>query len=139
MPTLVLSILAEVIAGFIAGFFLKIIFDVIVYTAELISLTMGLSMAMVFDPLSQNQSTVIGQSFSLMAVVAFLSLDGDHLILEFVNYSLVNNSLGTFSFSHKIIDYILLQMKNFFILGFTMAFPVLAVGLLGDVIFGMLM
>ena len=115
------------------------VFDVLIYAAELISLTMGLSIAMVFDPMSENQSTSIGQVLSILVLAIFLTFDGDHLILLFAQRAIDFDMIGQFNFSQGIINYILAQMKNFFILGFSMAFPVLAIGLLTDIIFGMLM
>ena len=139
LPTVVMAVFFEVLFGFIAAFLLRIVFDVVAHASELISLTMGLSMASVFDPLTQNQSTVIGQVFSLVAILVFLSFGGDHLIILFAHHSLSVNPIGTIDLGSEVGEYILLQMKNFFVIGFSMAFPVLAVGLLGDLIFGMLM
>jgi flagellar biosynthetic protein FliR len=139
MGTLVMAVASEILLAILATFLLKLVFDVMIFTSELISLTMGLSMAMVYDPLSENQSTIIGQTLGLLSLVTFLSFDGDHLILLFVSSSLEHHVTGTFTFSSQIVEYMLLQMKNFFVLGFSIAFPILAVGLLGDIIFGMIM
>jgi flagellar biosynthetic protein FliR len=139
MGTLIMAIASEVLFAILATFLLKLMFDVIVFASELISLTMGLSMAMVYDPMSENQSTVIGQMLGLITMITFLSFGGDHLILLFVNESISNHTLGTFGVSSEIVEYMLLQMKSFFVIGFSMAFPILAVGLLGDIIFGIIM
>lgn len=68
----------EVLVGLALGFVLQIIFAAPVMAAEMISGTMGLSMATAADPATGEQSTALGQYFSVVLALIFLTL-GAHL------------------------------------------------------------
>ena len=137
--TLITVIFFEVLSGFIMALVLKIVFDTIVYVSELISMIMGLSAAAMFDPLTQSQSTVVGQIFSLAVLMSFLTFDGHHLILLLANEWSINIPFGTYLFNSQVFSFISKDVTNLFIYGFSIAFPVIAVGLFSDIAFGMLM
>lgn len=86
-----LIIAGEVMVGLALGFVLQIIFAAPVMAAEVISGTMGLSMATAVDPSTGEQSTALGQYFSVVLALIFLTL-GAHL--HFI--SLVVESYKTF-------------------------------------------
>lgn len=73
-----LIVAGEVLIGLALGFILQIMFAAPVMAAEVISGTMGLSMATAADPSTGEQSTALGQYFSVILVLIFLSL-GAHL------------------------------------------------------------
>lgn len=137
--TLASVVIAEVLSGFIVALILKIVFDIIVYVAELVSMIMGLSAAAMFDPLTQSQSTVVGQIFSLAVLMTFLSFDGHHLILLFANKWITTLPFGSYLFNDEIFRFISKDVTNLFVFGFSIAFPVIAIGLFSDIAFGMLM
>ena len=137
--TLITVVFFEVLSGFIMALVLKIVFDTIVYVAELVSMIMGLSAAAMYDPLTQSQSTVVGQIFSLSVLMSFLIFDGHHLILLLANEWAVKVPFGTYLFNSEVFNFISSDVTNLFIYGFSIAFPVIAVGLFSDIAFGMLM
>jgi flagellar biosynthetic protein FliR len=139
ITTLIMVVLAEVLSGFIMALVLKIVFDTIIYVSELISMIMGLSAAAMFDPLTQSQSTVVGQIFSLAVIMTFLSFDGHHLILMLASEWITKVPFGTYLFNSDVFTFISKDVTNLFIYGFSIAFPVIAVGLFADIAFGMLM
>jgi flagellar biosynthetic protein FliR len=73
-----LIVAGEVLIGLALGFILQVMFAAPVMAAEVISGTMGLSMATAADPSTGEQSTALGQYFSVILVLIFLSL-GAHL------------------------------------------------------------
>jgi len=137
--TLSMFIVFEVLSGFLVALVLRVVFDTITYVSELVSMTMGLSAAAMFDPLTQNQSTVVGQIFSLFVMLTFLSFDGHHLMLLFADQWISRVPLGSYLFSNEIFIFITQDLTNLFIFGFSIAFPVIAVGFFSDIVFGMLM
>ena len=137
--TLMTVIFFEVLSGFIMALVLRIVFDTIVYVAELVSMIMGLSAAAMYDPLTQSQSTVVGQILSLTVLMTFLSFDGHHLILLLANEWAVKVPFGTYLFNSEVFRFISTDVTNLFVYGFSIAFPVIAVGLFADIAFGMLM
>jgi len=78
--TTVLSAAAEALVGLALGFVLQIAFAAPVIAAEVIGGAMGLGFASSIDPQNGKSSPALGQFFSIMLTLLFLSVDG-HLIL----------------------------------------------------------
>jgi flagellar biosynthesis protein FliR len=73
-----LAVANEVLIGLTLGFVLQIAFAAPVLAAEVISGAMGMSMATAIDPNSGAQSPALGQYFTVVMTLVFLSL-GAHL------------------------------------------------------------
>jgi len=141
-PTLnnvTLSIINEMTFGFFTGIALQIVFMIVEFAGQLISFVMGLTMATIVDPNSGIQTPVISQFLNLLAVVIFLSVNGHYLMLELIAKSLHSMPFGQFFDMKSMGEYLLHEMNRFFILGFSLAFPILAISFLSDIIFGMIM
>ncbi|TXE89293.1 flagellar type III secretion system protein FliR [Campylobacter volucris] len=132
-------LLGEVLFGIIAGLILQMVFAILQMAGEQVSFTMGFSMASIVDPSTGANTPVISQVLNLLALLFFLAFDGHHLVLLFISNSLDYISLGGFYPHENLMLYLNKAMVNIFVLGFSMAFPILAISLLSDVIFGMLM
>jgi flagellar biosynthetic protein FliR len=136
---LLLMAVMEFALGFIAGLVLNLVFGAIGLAAMQISMVMGFSMATVIDPVTQTNSPIVSQFLTLLAILIFLSFDGHHLILLFLSDSIGHLSLGAFYPDSSIYEYLLKAVSQMFVIGFIMAFPIIALSILSDVIFGMLM
>ena len=136
---LILETLAELLFGLCAGVLLNIVFAILSLAGEQISMIMGFSMATVMDPQSGVSTPLISNTLTLMALTAFLLFDGHHLVLQFLAKSMEMMPLGTFYPSEHLLRYIAKSVVNLFLFGFIIAFPILAVSLMADFIFGMLM
>ena len=134
-----LAILNEVTFGFFTGIALQIVFMILQFAGQLISFVMGLTMANIVDPSSGIQTPVISQFFTLTATVVFLAVNGHHLVLLLVAKSLQNMPFGEFFSMRHMGEYLMMEMGRFFVLGFSLAFPILAISILSDIIFGMIM
>ncbi len=137
--TLFAAILSEVLMGLIAGVILNIVFGILSYAGEQIAFVMGFSLASVIDPQSQIQSPLVSQFLLLLAMVILLAFNGHHIILIWMVDAVKAAPLGGFVLSHEIFDYVIDAMAHLFVMGFTLAFPIIALSLLSDIIFGMLM
>lgn len=136
---LVLEILSEVLLGLCVGLLLNIIFATLQLAGEQISMVMGFSMASVLDPQTGTNSPVIANVINMMALLTFLIFDGHHLVVQFFAASLEYIPLGDFYPRYGVLSYSLKTFTNLFIFGFVLAFPIIALSLLSDLIFGMLM
>ena len=139
MMNLFLMVVMEFALGFIAGLALNLIFGALGLAGMQVSMVMGFSMATVMDPVSQSNSPIISQFFTLLALLIMLAFDGHHLILLFISESVDKLQLGGFYPDEFIWDYLSVAFKNLFVIGFMIAFPIIALSILSDVIFGMLM
>jgi flagellar biosynthetic protein FliR len=133
------AILSEMIFSLLVGLILNITIHIFTYAGEHISLMMGFSMATVFDYQTSISMPMLSQFFGFLALLMILSFDGHHMMLLFFHKSLTAVPLGGFIMAEGVFDYITEAFKHLFVMGLTVAFPILALSLLGDIIFGMLM
>jgi flagellar biosynthesis protein FliR len=133
------AVIVELLFAFTAGLILKFVFSALQYAGELISFIMGFSMATTIDPTTSVSMPMISQFLNSLALLIFLLFDGHHLILLFMSASLEALPLGTFVFHEGLFEAIMKSMMHLFILGFSLAFPIIALSLLSDIIFGMIM
>ena len=75
-----LGVAAEALVGFSLGFVLQIAFAGPLVASEVIGSAMGLSFAQTIDPQNGRSTPALGQFFSIMLTLLFLSMDG-HLVL----------------------------------------------------------
>jgi len=136
---LAVEIVSEAALGVCAGLLLHIVFASLQLAGEQISMIMGFSMASVLDPQTGTNSPVIANILNFIALLAFLMLDGHHLILQFYSTSLSAIPLGDFYPRSGVMSYALKLFGNLFMFGFVLAFPIIALSILSDAIFGMLM
>jgi len=139
LPTIVIAILGELILGLSVGIVLQLAYNVITFAGGQISYMMGFSLASAIDPQSGVSMPIISQFLSLLALMTLFALDLHHWILLFVDHSLKTVPLGGFMVTQNFFHYIMHATANMFLVGFMIAFPILALSLLADVIFGMLM
>lgn len=136
---LIIEILAELFLGLATGLLLQIIFATLQLAGEQISMVMGFSMATVLDPQSGANSPIIANIINFLALLVFLAFDGHHIVLQFYALSLKTIPLGGFILHPNIVEYTSKLIMQLFVFGFTLSFPILALSLLSDLIFGMLM
>ncbi len=133
------ALFSEIVIGLIAGLALSIVFGMFAYAGEQIAFVMGFSLASVIDPQSQIQSPLVSQFLTLLALVVLLAFNGHYLILMWMVDALRAAPLGGFVLSHDMLSYVNKAMAHLFVMGFSIAFPIVALSLLSDIIFGMLM
>ncbi|WP_456480489.1 flagellar biosynthetic protein FliR [Nautilia sp.] len=137
--TVLLSVFNEAAFAFFVGTALQIVFDILKYAGEQISFVMGFTLANVMDPNAGVQTTIISQFFTWVAILIFLSFGGDHFEILFLNKTLSMLPFGKFFSYHNVYEYFISYMGKYFLLGVAIAFPIIAVSLMGDIIFGMIM
>jgi flagellar biosynthesis protein FliR len=137
--TIILAILSEFMFGLAIGIILLLAYNVITFAGGIISFMMGFSMASAIDPQTGVSMPIVSQFLSLMGLMVLLEIDLHHWLLSFIDKSLSSIPLGGFLITSNLFDYIIHATANMFIVGFMIAFPIIALSWLADVIFGMLM
>lgn len=136
---IVLMVLSEFMLGLIAGLILNLIFGALGLAGMQIAMVMGFSMASVMDPSTGENAPIISQILTLLAILVLLAFDGHHLILLFLNETMGSIELGGFYPEPFIWEYLSKAVTHMFAMGFILSFPIMALSILSDVIFGMLM
>ncbi len=139
VASLLVAILGEFLFGLTIGLVLQLAYHIITFAGGQISFIMGFSLASAIDPQSGISMPIISQFLSLIALMTLFTLDLHHWVLIYVNNSLSAIPLGGFLLTEDIFGYIIHASANMFLVGFMIAFPIIALSWLADVIFGMLM
>ena len=129
----------ELLFGFLASIVLQIIFATISFAGDSISFSMGLTMASAYDPATGSQKPIVGQVLAMLALLIALQSNFHHAIFSFVAQSLNTIPLGHFHPDSNILEAILKHFSVLFSVGFAMAFPLLGMILLTDIVFGLIM
>ncbi len=137
--SLTLAILSEFILGLSIGIVLQLAYHVITFAGGQISFMMGFSMASAIDPQTGVSMPIISQFLSLIALMVLFSLNLHHWIIMYVYESLPHIKLGGFLLTEHLFKYIIYASGRMFMIGFVIAFPIIALSWLADIIFGMLM
>jgi flagellar biosynthetic protein FliR len=80
----IMSVAAEALVGFAIGFVLQIAFAAPLLASEVIGTSMGLGFASAIDPQNGRSSTALGQFFSLLLTLLFLSVNGHLMLVEMI-------------------------------------------------------
>lgn len=76
-----LAVIMEVLVGVALGLVGQLIFAGLELAGTLISLKIALGFANVVDTMTQQQSSIISNLFTMLAILVFLSIDGDKIYL----------------------------------------------------------
>jgi len=135
--TLAASGAGEVLIGLLAGFAIRLIFEGVQLAGELAGYQMGLAIAEVIDPASEDQVAILSQFTSLLATVVFLIINGHHWFIRTLveSYQLVP-PVG-FHVSGPVLDRLVRLTAEMFIIGLKAGAPVVVALLLATVAFGL--
>lgn len=115
----------EIITGLMIGFMTRIFFFAISMAGELISVSMGLGQAQMFNPLIGNMGNSMEQFFVFMATLLYLGIQGHHQLIQALFESFKIISIGHTSISTVGFNHVVLSAQQFFILGIQISAPVL--------------
>jgi flagellar biosynthetic protein FliR len=76
------AIILELLVGVALGLVGQLVFAGLEMAGRLISLKIGLGFANVVNSMTQQQSSVVSNLFTMMAVLIFLSIDGDKIYIK---------------------------------------------------------
>ena len=135
--TLAVSAAGEVLLGLLAGVAIRLIFEGIQLAGELAGYQMGLAIAEVVDPASEDQVAILSQFMSLMATLVFLILNGHHWLIRTLveSYEIVP-PVG-FQVNGPVLERLTRLTAGMFITGLKAGAPVMVALLLGTVAFGL--
>ncbi len=125
--------LGEVIFGFVAGFFLRLLFDAVFIAGEIIAVNTGLGFLVMFLP-QQPQTTVLAGFSTLLASTLFLSLGGAEIVYIGLAKSLEQVHIGGIDIYSINGEMFLKLFFSSFSMGVKLALPVLIVALLTNII-----
>lgn len=127
--------------GAVLGYIGYAIIEAVTAAGEIINMQMGLSSAVMFDPATKQQSSIMGRFFSQFAAVIFINFGGLHILLSafqksfeiFPMYSVMLPLDEILS-----LNYVILLTGNLLTIGLQISAPVLLTTLCQDTILGII-
>jgi flagellar biosynthetic protein FliR len=114
----------EFLTGLAIGFAGQITISAVMFAAELMSVNIGLAFASILDPVNQTQQSVLAQLFTMLAVIVFLGLDGDHRYIQVMALSFERIPLQGGAVT-AVSDVFLSMALALFVSGLQLAMPFL--------------
>ncbi len=136
-----LSIFLNIVVGAMIGYVAQLILIAVEAGADMINMQMGLSSAMVLDPTTSSQVSILGKCFSLLGVLIFIELGGIYWLIQALIRSITIFPLGATSIPLDQLvnmDYLIELSSNVLYMGLQIASPVLLATLGQDIILGVI-
>ncbi|MEK7703269.1 MAG: flagellar biosynthetic protein FliR [Nitrospirota bacterium] len=132
------GLLSEITIGMVIGFGARIIFAAVELGAEVAGMQIGFGVANAFDPISNQQVSLMRQIYMAIAALIFLAIYGDHVVLRAMALSFEVVPASGFTIKGPLIEQIIRMGSNIFILGMKIAAPITVALLLAQIAMGVI-
>ena len=129
----------EAIVGLLMGFATNICASIVNFAGKIIDTDMGLSMMTMFDPQSQEQTSITGLFYNYLVMLMLIVTTMDRYILRALvdSYTLVPINQAVFNYDN-LLKAMLAYMQAYLVIGFRIALPIFASILIVNVVLGIL-
>ncbi|MDR3277752.1 MAG: flagellar biosynthetic protein FliR [Oscillospiraceae bacterium] len=128
----------ELLMGIALAFVTNIFFALTFIGGQLIDMQIGFGIANVYDPQNNTQIPMIGNVLNTVLLLVFFGVDGHLRLIEIVYVTINRLPIGALTFSPAIGLAALEVFSMTFVLGVMVAMPIIASGLVLEIVFGML-
>ncbi len=132
------GMLSEISIGLVIGFGARMIFSAVELGAEIAGMQIGFGVANAFDPISNQQVSLMRQVYMAVATLIFLSIYGDHSVLKALAYSFKWVPTTGFTVKGPLIEAIIKLGSELFIVGMKIAAPITIALLLTQMAMGVI-
>ncbi len=134
---LIIFAITEVITGLTLGYITKFCFFSAQMAGQLMDFQVGFSMMSMFDPISNENVTLLGRLLYWVAMVMFFVVDGHHMLIRAIidSFNVVN--IGKFILLQQSAMMILKIFIEFFTLGLKIAIPIILIIIITDLSMGL--
>lgn len=139
--SIMLSIVLNIAVGAMIGYMARLILVAIEAGADMINMQMGLSSAMVLDPTSQTQISIMEKLFAIVGILIFIELGGIYWLFQafmrsFELFPIYATSIPLAKIVN--LDYLIQMSSNVLYMGLQIASPILLATLGQDIILGII-
>lgn len=131
-------VLKEAVVGLVLGFMCNICLYIVSFAGQLMDMEMGLSMASMFDPLTNIQVSVTGNMYTYLVMLVIVVSNMHHYILRAILDTFQYFNIGQAVFEGNLVETAVEFMANYFMIGFRIILPVFACMLVINVVLGVL-
>ena len=129
---LIVAAMSELVLGALLAFGLFTAFAAFQLAGRMMDLQMGFGIASLIDPATHRQSPLLGTLLNMIAVAAFFAVNGHHLLIQGLAFSLSHLPPGR-PFGELNYAAVVAQFGGMFVFALALAAPVLVVLLLVDI------
>ena len=131
-------VVKEAAVGIVIGYLANLCLYIITFAGQIMDMDMGLSMASLFDPLTNVQGTVTGSMYMYVVMLVMMVTNMHYYVVRAIIDSFKYINVGQAVFSSSLKDVILNFIPNYFIIGFRIVLPMFACMLVVNVVLGVL-
>lgn len=128
----------EVMIGLIIGFLSRLFFFAVSMVGDLISVSLGLSAAQLYNPMMQSQGGILEQFHVILGSLLFLVLNGHHVLIMALTQSFDMVQVGVMSFKTGGLAEIALFGADLLVITIKMGAPVMVAIFLANLAMGIL-
>ena len=132
-----LLVAEEIIIGTLMGFTLQFLFQAFVVSGQIIAVQMGMSFAAMIDPVNGVSSPVIGQFFTMLVSLLFLSMNAHLVVFEVLVDSFTTLPPGGALLHSQFWD-VVMRMSWVLSAGLMLVLPAITALLVVNVAFGVM-
>lgn len=125
--------LAELVLGALMAFGIFAAFAAFLLAGRIMDIQLGFGVAAIIDPTNRSQAPLLGTILNLLAVTLFFAVDGHHMLVRGLVFSLEQVPPGTFV-SDLDTGAVVAQFGGMFVYALALSAPVLFVILLVDIV-----
>ncbi|MTI13253.1 flagellar biosynthetic protein FliR [Sansalvadorimonas verongulae] len=130
--------LQQIFIGGMGGLLLHVFLAIFAMAGQMVSLQMGLGMAMMFDPVNGVSIPIIAQIYQVMATLMFLALDGHLVVINVLATSFTALPIGPVTSTTIDLHTLTLQVSWALGAAILIALPAITTMLLVNIAFGVM-
>ena len=134
----IMLIASEMLIGLVLGIIARFLFAAVEFAGTVIGFQMGLGMAMVFDPQSQEQISIVGKFENITATLIFLAMDGHLIVLQALVRSYSVLPPGGASINRPLVENLTELSASVFVIGLQIGAPLIVALFLANAVVGLL-
>jgi len=135
---LILLSAREVAVGLSIGFLSRLFFFAVGMMGELISVSIGLGQAQIFNPMLGQNSNTVEQFYNTIATLIFFSLNGHHLLVQAIAQSYELVPLAQLKFAFGPFAEMATFVQEMMVMAIKMCAPVIGAILITNIAMGIL-
>jgi flagellar biosynthetic protein FliR len=128
----------EALVGLLLGLGMNILFAGIQVAGQIVSQMSGLSLADIFNPALEEESSVFSQLFYFLTLAVFVAMGGHRIMIEGLLETFAAAPPGHAALGHHFGEVLTSIITQSFVLGIRAAAPLLAALLLANLVLGLI-
>ena len=117
-------VVKEAVAGLLIGFSAYVCSSIILFAGRMIDTDMGLAMASMFDPTTQQMSTITGSLYNNLIMLLMLVSNMHVFLLSAIKDSFSLIQLGKLTINSSMYTTMIGFLTNYFVIGFRIVLPI---------------